>query len=99
MAPGINEQGFTLLELIITIVILAVVTGGVAGAVVTSASATRATKQRVSASDDARLSAAFFTRGTAQAAGGTDPVTGVDDPLLGVSRPRTIPGAPCPGRS
>jgi prepilin-type N-terminal cleavage/methylation domain-containing protein len=77
------QAGFTLLEMMISIVLLTIIIGAVSAAVVSSMSSTSATRQRVNASDDAQLIAGFLTR-DAQAAGGTDPTTGIKDPTLGV---------------
>ena len=81
-----SEDGFTFIELIISVVLLTMITGAISVAFVTSINSSGATNARVHASNDAQVIAAFLIR-DAQAAGGVDPtnplVTG--DPTLGVS--------------
>jgi type II secretory pathway pseudopilin PulG len=79
-----SEAGFTLIELVVSLVLLTLLTGAIAAAIVGSFSTTRASDQRTKESNDAQIIAAFLTR-DAQAAGGTDPATGISDPSLGVS--------------
>ncbi len=80
-----SEQGVTFVELIISIVLLSMVTGGIASAFVTSLNGSGPSQARVREANDAQVVAAFLVR-DAQAAGGIDPNTGVTDPTLGVSR-------------
>jgi prepilin-type N-terminal cleavage/methylation domain-containing protein len=79
-----SEQGFTLVELVVSIVILTLITGALGAAFVTAINSTKGSEQRTKSSNDAQIIAGFLTR-DAQAAGGTDPATGVADPTLGVS--------------
>ena len=76
--------------------LLTMITGAVAGAIVNAFGTTSSSQQRVSGSNDAQLIAGFFTR-DGQSAGGTDPATGLPDPALGVSTTDdggcTAPGA------
>ena len=84
-----GEQGFTLIEVIVSIVLLTLITGGISAALVTSINATKGSEQRTKGTNDAQIVAAFLNK-DAQAAGGTDPSTGVADPSLGVKTPATI---------
>lgn len=90
-----SETGFTLLELVISLVLLTMITGAITAAIVGSFSSTGASAQRTKESNDAQIIGAFLTR-DAQAAGGTDPQTGLADPTLGVSTTDTascaVPG-------
>jgi type II secretory pathway pseudopilin PulG len=79
-----DERGVTLVELMISVVILSMVTGGIASAFVTALSGNGPTTQRVHESNDAQLVSAYLTR-DAQAAGGSDPITGAVNEDLGVS--------------
>src|SRR4051794_5114373 len=90
-----SETGFTLLELVISLVLLTLMTGAIAAAVVGAFNSTGSSAQRSKASNDAQIIAAFLTR-DAQAAGGTDPQTGIADPTLGVSTNDTA-SCPVPG--
>ena len=81
-----GEQGFTLIEVIVSIVLLTLITGGISAALVTSINATKGSEQRTKGTNDAQIVAAFLNK-DAQAAGGTDPSTGVADPSLGVKTP------------
>ncbi len=84
LAPQRSEQGVTFVELIISVTIMSMVTGGLASAFITSLNGQGPTQQRVRESNDAQLIAGFLVR-DAQAAGGSDPATGKPDPDLGVS--------------
>jgi prepilin-type N-terminal cleavage/methylation domain-containing protein len=79
------EEGFTLVELLITVMIMSMVIGALASVFVTSLNASRPTTQRIHESNDAQLIASFLVR-DAQAAGGTNPSTGTLDSSLGVSK-------------
>jgi type II secretory pathway pseudopilin PulG len=79
-----DEGGYTLIELLIAVVLLAMITGALGTSFVTAINASQTNTQRVRESADAQLVAAFLVR-DAQAAGGSDPVTGTTDPTLGVS--------------
>jgi type II secretory pathway pseudopilin PulG len=78
------EGGFTLVELLITIVILTLITGTLGAVFMTAMRTTTNNSETVHASNDAQLIAAFLVR-DAQSAGGTNAVTGLIDPTLGVS--------------
>src|ERR1044071_2010233 len=80
-----HERGFTMVEVLVSVVILTLITGGLSAAFVTALDVARPTSQRLRESNDAQVIAAFLIR-DAQAAGGTDPFTGTyDDSTLGVS--------------
>ena len=70
--------------MIVSVMLLTLIIGVVSTALVTSLGATTGTRQRVRESNDAQLVAGFFTR-DGQAAGGSNPLTGLADPTLGVS--------------
>ena len=76
------------------VVVLTMITGAITSALITSLGASTSARQRVRESNDEQLIAAFFTR-DGQAAGGTNPLTGVVDPTLGVS---TVDNAGCVAR-
>jgi type II secretory pathway component PulJ len=84
LEPRRSEQGVTFVELIISVVLLSMVTGGLASAFVTSLNGSGPAQARVREANDAQVIAGFLVR-DAQAAGGTDPGTGQPDPTLGVS--------------
>ncbi len=79
LEPHRSEQGVTFVELIISIVLLSMVTGGIASAFVTSLNGSGPSQARVREANDAQVVAAFLVR-DAQAAGGIDPNTGSDRP-------------------
>jgi prepilin-type N-terminal cleavage/methylation domain-containing protein len=79
-----EESGFTLVELVIAIVLVAMLTGAVAAALGTSLRAADSTAQRSKESNDAQLISTFLVA-DAQATGGTDPATAAIDPTIGVS--------------
>jgi hypothetical protein len=85
-----------MVEVLISVVILGLITGGLSAAFVTSLDVARPTSQRLRESNDAQVIAAFLIR-DAQAAGGTDPFTGTyDDSTLGVSTTdASVDGLPC----
>jgi prepilin-type N-terminal cleavage/methylation domain-containing protein len=78
------QQGFTLIEVLIAVTLLGLITGALTGCFLTAINGTQAGAERVRESNDAQITAAFLTR-DAQAAGGTNPVTGSLDTTLGVS--------------
>jgi prepilin-type N-terminal cleavage/methylation domain-containing protein len=79
-----TEGGFTLVEVLISIVILTMIAGALSAAFVTATRASATNAQLVHSSNDAQLIAASLVR-DAQAAGGSNPSTGQIDPTLGVS--------------
>src|SRR3954471_9236733 len=83
-----SERGVTFVELVISVVILTMITGGLASAFITSLNSSGPTQERVKESNDAQVVASFLMR-DAQATGGTDPSTGEADPSLGVSTSET----------
>ena len=85
-----SESGMTLVEVLISVVILAMITGAISAAFVTGFRGVRPSQQRVRESNDAQVIAAFLVR-DAQSAGGSDPATGSADPSLGVSSPGVAP--------
>jgi prepilin-type N-terminal cleavage/methylation domain-containing protein len=87
-----DEQGVTLVELLITIVILSMIMGAVAASFVTAFKSTAPTSELIRQSNDAQLIAGFLVR-DAQSAGGTDPETGTKDPSIGVSKSNPV-GSP-----
>jgi hypothetical protein len=74
----------TLIEVMISVVILALITGALSSVFVTAFNGSRTNTQRVKESSVAQTIAAFLVR-DAQAAGGVDPSTATLDPSLGVS--------------
>src|SRR4051794_38583808 len=78
-----GEDGFTLLEMIIAVVISAMILGALAAVFVTSAKSTSGTAHRSNQSNDAQVISSFLIR-DAQAAGSIDPQAGVNDTSLGV---------------
>src|SRR5678815_750728 len=73
-----DEHGVTLVEMLITIVILSMIIGAVAASFVTAFRSTGPTSERIRQSNDAQLIAGFLVR-DAQSAGGTNPATGTID--------------------
>jgi Tfp pilus assembly protein PilV len=82
--PQPREAGLTLVEVLISVVILSLITGALSSVFVTAFNGSRSNTQRVRESSDAQTIAAYLVR-DAQAAGGVDPSTAVLDPSLGVS--------------
>ncbi len=78
-----RETGYTLIELIISITLLATITGAIVAAFITTNNANANTAERIHESNDAQLTAGFWTA-DAQAAGGIDPSLGGTDTTLGV---------------
>ena len=98
-----GEDGLTLIELVISIVLMTMIAGALGAAFLTAATSSRQTAGRVRGSNDAQVVAAFLTR-DAQSAGGVDPLTGLTDQSLGVFTDNLASGNPCrvedePGRS
>ena len=89
-----GEDGFTLLEVIISVVILSMIAGALTAAFVTAMGGTGSTSQRIHETSDAQVIASFLER-DAQAAGGSNPSTGASDPSLGVSAPPSADDAGC----
>src|SRR4051812_47528493 len=78
------QQGYTLIELIVVVTILAAITGGITSAFLTAYNANVTSDERVHESNDAQVLAGYWTA-DAQAAGGVNPVVGATDASLGVS--------------
>jgi len=94
------EQGFTLIEVVICVVLLTMITGAITGALISSLHQSSSTNQQVQESNDAQIIAGDLVR-DAQSAGGTNPATGLADPALGVAVPDVascaVPGTPVVG--
>src|SRR5262245_34621724 len=75
----------TLVEVLVSVVLLTLVTGALATVFATAFDTSRPTVQRVRESTDAQLIAAYLVR-DGQAAGGTNPLTAAVDPSLGVAK-------------
>lgn len=80
-----DEHGVTLVELLITIVILSMIMGAIAASFVTAFRSSGPTAELIRQSNDAQLIAGFLVR-DAQSAGGTNPATGTIDNTIGVSK-------------
>ena len=91
-----SESGMTLVEVVISVVLLSMITGAVAAAFITGFNGVRPSQQRVRESNDAQVIASFLVR-DAQSAGGSNPNTGTGDASLGVSSPGSAPD--CTGPS
>ena len=79
-----RDQGFTLIEVLIGIVLSAIIGGVVVGSLITSTSIAEIATDQVNDSTDAGLIAAFLTR-DAQAAGGVDPSSATLSQSIGVA--------------
>ncbi|MEO5842851.1 MAG: putative Ig domain-containing protein [Acidimicrobiales bacterium] len=79
-----SDAGFTLIEVIIAVVILAGITGATVTALLVSLKAQSSTHQRVAESNDAQFISGYLVR-DGQAAGGSRPEFGTLDSTLGVS--------------
>jgi prepilin-type N-terminal cleavage/methylation domain-containing protein len=79
-----HEGGYTLVELIVALTILAMITGALTATFLTATNANANVSTRLHQSSDAQLIAGYWTA-DAQAAGGTNPDTGTKDTNLGVS--------------
>ena len=71
-----SDAGLTLVELLVSVVILAMITGALTSVFITAFNGSRPTNERVRESNDAQLIAAYLVR-DAQSAGGTNPSVGV----------------------
>jgi type II secretory pathway pseudopilin PulG len=80
-----TESGLTLIELVISVVILSMIAGALSTVFVTALRLSGTDKERVKQSDDSQTISAYLVR-DAQAAGGTDPSTASLDTNLGVSK-------------
>ena len=78
------DNGFTLIEVVIAVVLLALITGAIAASLITSLNLASSTTQRIKESNDIQLIAGYLVR-DAQAAGGSDPTAAVEDSTTGVS--------------
>ncbi len=78
-----GDGGFTLVEIIIAVSLLGLITGAATASLITATSAARSSTAHVHQSSDAQLISAFLVK-DAQAAGGSNPATGIADPTLGV---------------
>ena len=79
-----TEAGFTLVEVLIAVTLLAMIMGALTAAFVTSIKLASDTTQHTKESNDAQLIAAFLVR-DAQAAGATNAITGVPDAKYGIT--------------
>jgi type II secretory pathway pseudopilin PulG len=79
-----TEAGFTLVEVVIAVTLLALIMGALTAAFITSIKLASDTTQHTKESNDAQLIAAFFVR-DAQAAGATNAITGSPDGNYGVT--------------
>ena len=77
------EDGFTLIEMIVAVVITTMILGALAAVFVTSSRSTSATSHRSNQASDAQVISSFLVK-DAQAAGGVNPQTGLNDTDLGV---------------
>ena len=84
-----DESGLTLVELLISVLILAMVTGGISSALVTAMKAHGPMLQNIRQSNDAQVISAFLVATHNQPAANTASL-GLD-PTLGVSVPATVP--------
>ena len=69
-----TESGLTLIEVVISVVLMSLIAGALSTVFVTSLRLSGTDKERVKQSDESQTVSAFLVR-DAQAAGGTDPVT------------------------
>ena len=76
------EDGFTLIEMIIAVVITTMITGALAAVFVTSGRSTSASSHRSNQTNDAQVISSFLVK-DAQAAGAVDPLTGINDSTAG----------------
>ncbi len=88
--PRRSEAGLTLVELLVSVVILAMITGALASVFITAFNGSRPTNERIRESNDAQLITAYLER-DAQSAGGSNPSFGTLDSTLGISAPSTAP--------
>ena len=90
-----TEQGFTLVEVLICVVLLSLIMGALTAELISSLGQSKSTNQVVHESNDAQIIAGYLVR-DAQAAGGTNPATGLADSTLGVSL-SPVAGCNAPG--
>jgi hypothetical protein len=79
-----RDDGFTLIELVIVIVLTLMIGGVIVAGLITSLNVASATTDQIGDSTDAALVSSFLLR-DAQSAGATDPTTAARDSTLGVS--------------
>ena len=80
-----DQSGVTLVELLVTVVIMSMIMSAIAASFVTAFNSTRPNTDRVRVSNAAQVIASFLER-DAQSAGGTNPSTGTIDNSIGVSK-------------
>jgi type II secretory pathway component PulJ len=80
-----SEDGVTLVEMLITVVIMSMIIGAVAASFVTAFNSAPPTSERLRTSNAAQVIAGFLVR-DAQSAGGTDPFSGKPDDSISVSK-------------
>jgi prepilin-type N-terminal cleavage/methylation domain-containing protein len=85
-----QDDGFTLIELIFSLVLSAIVVGVLAAAMITALHVSRSTTDQVNDSSDTGLISAFLLR-DAQSSGGIDPGTGLPNSILGIAADPTAP--------
>lgn len=78
-----SEAGVTLIELIVSLTILATITGATTATFLTANNANANVSERLHESNDAQITSGFWTA-DAQAAGGVEPALGATDATLGV---------------
>ncbi|MCU1503809.1 MAG: hypothetical protein JWM12_3163, partial [Ilumatobacteraceae bacterium] len=76
------DKGFTLIEVMIAVVLLTVITGAIAAAMITALNVASSTTAQVADSTDAGVISAYLLR-DAQSAGATDPATGLRSTTFG----------------
>lgn len=86
-----RDRGFTLVEVIISLVLGAIIVGVTTSAMLTSMNAADSTVDQIEDSTDATLVSAYLIR-DAQAAGGVDPASGAQAADVGVSIAATTAG-------
>lgn len=97
MSPSRADRGFTLIELIITVVLTTMIGSVITAAIITSLNVADSTSAQVKDSTDAALISSFLIR-DAQSAGAIDPGNALPDTTLGVSNdPSDADGLACIG--
>jgi prepilin-type N-terminal cleavage/methylation domain-containing protein len=79
-----SQHGMTLVEVLVSVVLLSLVTGTIGTLLLSATDQSGPTAQSIKESTEAQVIAAFLVR-DAQAAGGTNPLTAAVDPTLGVA--------------